>query len=299
MVSPFFSIILPTYNRSHLITKAIESVLAQTYASWELVIVDDGSTDNTKETVALFIDPRIHYIYQQNSERSAARNNGMDRAKGQYICFLDSDDYYLNDHLQHLHQAIEASSFVEAVFITDVTRDEDGKLRKVEHEELSLHPNNVCYILSSTETVIPARIAVHAAILKDYRFNSALRVSEDSELLCRIGARYPFIQVPSHTAVYHLHDDNTSHTSNNPFSGQLSALKIIFANPELKPLIPNQIKNEKLAKCYHGIARYYLFKEQYFKMMKMLVRSIVTYPSAQATKAKLYLVIKYLPALLG
>ena len=222
-VAPFFSVILPTYNRGHLMKKAIESVLAQTYISWELIIVDDGSTDSTKETVYLFNDARIRYIYQPNSERSVARNNGISRAKGQYICFLDSDDYYLNNHLDNLHQAIEASGFREAVFITDVTRDEDGKLKRVEHEPLSLHPNNVCYILSSTETVIPARVSIQAAILKEYRFNVALNVSEDSELLARIGARYPFIQVPFNTAVYHLHNDNTTHKSNNPFSGQLVA----------------------------------------------------------------------------
>ena len=86
-----FSIIIPTYNRAAFLPKAIESVLAQTYTDWELIVVDDGSTDNTREVVAQYNDERIIYIYQENAERSAARNNGISQAKGDFICFMDSD----------------------------------------------------------------------------------------------------------------------------------------------------------------------------------------------------------------
>ena len=80
---------------------AVDSVLNQTYKDWELIVVDDGSTDNTKEIVEEFvkIDKRIKYIFQENKERSAARNNGIKKAKGDWICFLDSDDIY---HMNHL-----------------------------------------------------------------------------------------------------------------------------------------------------------------------------------------------------
>src|SRR5687767_3103747 len=97
--SPFFSIIVPTHNRASLIHTPIESVLRQTFSDWELIMVDDGSTDNTKQVIASYTDPRIRYIHQQDLERSAARNNGIAQAKGQYICFLDDDDYYFPEHL--------------------------------------------------------------------------------------------------------------------------------------------------------------------------------------------------------
>ena len=79
-----FSIILPTYNRGVLISRAIESILYQTYKNWELIIVDDGSTDNTKQIVYNFIkkDNRIKYIFQENNERSAARNNVVNHNQG-------------------------------------------------------------------------------------------------------------------------------------------------------------------------------------------------------------------------
>ena len=73
-MNPLFSIVLPAYNRGDRIGKAIQSVLDQTYSNWELIIVDDGSTDNTKEVCLQYQDPRISYVYQDNAERSAARN---------------------------------------------------------------------------------------------------------------------------------------------------------------------------------------------------------------------------------
>ena len=209
-MNPFFSIILPTHNRAGFIKKAIESVVNQKFQSWELIIVDDGSTDNTKEVVTSFHDSRIIYYYQNNSERSVARNNGISRAKGKYSCFLDSDDYYLNDHLENIYHSAELAEFPKALFMVDVIREENGMLKNVEHEQLENHINNICYILCSKETVIPARVAVHSEILKEYRFNPILNVSEDAELFVRIATKYPFIQVPSNSVVYHLHNHNTT-----------------------------------------------------------------------------------------
>jgi glycosyltransferase involved in cell wall biosynthesis len=92
----FFSVIIPTYNRANLLSTAIDSVLNQTFNDFELIVVDDGSIDGTKELLKEYQekDSRVRYIYQENAERSAARNSGIKNAKGTYICFLDSDDYF-------------------------------------------------------------------------------------------------------------------------------------------------------------------------------------------------------------
>ncbi len=103
---PFFSIIIPTYNRAYCIGNAIQSVVDQIFTDWELIIIDDGSTDNTKSVVESFNDERINYYWQENQERSAARNNGIKMSKGEWICFQDSDDEYLNNHLMILHEGI-------------------------------------------------------------------------------------------------------------------------------------------------------------------------------------------------
>jgi glycosyltransferase involved in cell wall biosynthesis len=99
---------MPTYNQAKYIGEAIQSVLDQTYTYWELIVIDDGSTDSTDDIVANFNDPRIRYVFQTNQGASEARNEGIARTTGEYIAFLDADDLYLPDKLQaqitHLDQ---------------------------------------------------------------------------------------------------------------------------------------------------------------------------------------------------
>ncbi len=101
--TPYVSIIMATYNRAHTIVAAIESVRAQTFRNWELIIVDDGSQDGTLGKVAPFLekDSRIHYIKQENAGQAAARNVGIKTSRGHYVAFIDSDDQYQPDHLKY------------------------------------------------------------------------------------------------------------------------------------------------------------------------------------------------------
>ena len=107
MSSPLFSIIIPTYNRRQLLQRAVESVLSQKYNGWELIIVDDGSVDNTKQYINNIKDDRIQYYYQSNRGESTARNVGLNKSKGKYICFLDSDDELLPDYLNFFFSKIQ------------------------------------------------------------------------------------------------------------------------------------------------------------------------------------------------
>lgn len=108
--TPYFSVVVPTYNRSHLIGPTIRSVLAQTLADFELLVVDDGSTDDTASVVRSFGDPRVRYLPISNRERGAARNHGLRCAVGEYVVFLDSDDEFQPPHLEVLQRAILAQA---------------------------------------------------------------------------------------------------------------------------------------------------------------------------------------------
>src|SRR5262245_50630537 len=90
--APEFTVVLPTFNRSAVLARSIGSVLTQTFKSFEFIIVDDGSTDETRQVVSNLRDPRIQYVFQQNQGPSAARNTGVTIANGKYLTFLDSDD---------------------------------------------------------------------------------------------------------------------------------------------------------------------------------------------------------------
>ena len=99
MTKPLVSIIIPAFNASAWITDAIKSVLEQSYKNWELIIVNDGSTDNTFETASSFKDKRIRVMSQENRGVSAARNSGLAKMNGEYFCFLDADDILPSDSL--------------------------------------------------------------------------------------------------------------------------------------------------------------------------------------------------------
>ena len=143
---PFFSIIIPTYNRAHIIHRPIDSIIAQTFTDWELIIVDDGSTDHTQAIVDSYNDSRIKYIWQENQERSSARNHGIKLAKGEWICFQDSDDEYLPEHLQVLNEGIQTHPEYK-VFRTGLFIFDDGKyIGKIKSNRNYYQPPILSYI---------------------------------------------------------------------------------------------------------------------------------------------------------
>ncbi|WP_176555132.1 glycosyltransferase [Butyricimonas sp. Marseille-P3923] len=98
---PLFSIVIPSYNYAHYIDRCIDSVLEQCYKNWEIIIVDNYSTDNTEEVVKRYADKRIHFIKNHNNGIIAiSRNKGIELAKGEWICFLDADDWWKSDKLE-------------------------------------------------------------------------------------------------------------------------------------------------------------------------------------------------------
>ncbi|HPP11038.1 MAG TPA: glycosyltransferase family 2 protein [Defluviitoga tunisiensis] len=123
------SIIMPTYNCANYIEESIISVIKQTYTNWELIIIDDCSTDNTKEVVNDYLirDSRIKYIrLDVNSGAAIARNKGMEQAKGKYIAFLDSDDLWMKDKLEKQIKFMESNGYAFTC-TTYAQIDEDGK----------------------------------------------------------------------------------------------------------------------------------------------------------------------------
>lgn len=103
----FVSIITPTFNRAYILKNPIQSLLDQSYDRWELLIVDDGSTDTTKELVEGYKDPRIKYFYQKNQGQSAARNKGLEEAQGEWIAYLDSDNELYPEYLTSMIKDLE------------------------------------------------------------------------------------------------------------------------------------------------------------------------------------------------
>lgn len=282
---PYFSIILPTYNRAHLLSKAIESVLAQTFTDWELVIVDDGSTDNTKELVTAYADDRIRYIYQENQERSAARNNGIKQSRGAYICFLDSDDYFLKDKLLRFHEVSHGMETTK-LFYDAMAFEKVGELGPfhlpMKKKEETLHEFLLMNPLGALQLCIPV------AALKQELFNPSLRIGEDVELWLRLADIYEFIAVKSNNTIAVEHDERSvNFYKKNIGLEQRKQLLLIF-KVHSQTTISRKFQKLALSNCYFNIARYFMFKKMYIPSIKWILKSIFVDIKNEQTKHRFY-----------
>ena len=179
------SVIIPTYNRANFILKAIKSVQNQSLHVKEIIVVDDGSTDNTRE---LLKAQNITYIYQDNSGVSSARNQGIKKAKHEWIAFLDSDDIWHKDKIKE-HVSLHVDSPELKASFTDETWIRDGKkINKKKHlkkeEPTFLNSLRTCKIGTST-------FLVHKSLFdKVGLFDETLKVCEDYDLWLRILENY-------------------------------------------------------------------------------------------------------------
>lgn len=122
------SVVIPLYNKADKIERTLKSVFAQTFTDYEIIIVDDGSTDNSSEIVEKFNDARILLIRQKNAGVSAARNRGICEAKGEYIAFLDADDEWLPEYLEEVNSLREEFPYCNAIAINYIHRYQTGKV---------------------------------------------------------------------------------------------------------------------------------------------------------------------------
>jgi len=275
METPYFSIILPTYNRALFLPKAIESVLWQTFTYWELIIVDDGSTDNTKEVVSLYNDTRIKYVFQENKERSAARNHGIDISIGQYICFLDSDDYYKPERLHELHQfLLENNNFIALVY-TDIVFEKENETAFVKEY------TEVCtdiYERIINDIIGTPQVCVHSEILKKNKFNEAYNIAEDLDLWTRIAATYNFVYFKSPSVVAVEHEQRSINNNENNFLKALEVINNIFSNVDLKKIINKNTKQRSLYKIHQKIAAYYEGEKRKAKAVFHFIKSMFYKP---------------------
>src|SRR5262249_17498095 len=118
------SAVVPTYNRAYIVKRAIESMLAQVHAPSEIIVVDDGSLDNTRAVIESY-GQKVRYVHQANAGVSAARNRGIREAKCEWIAFLDSDDYWVPGHLSRIVRAITDTQGAAAVYFADIRWPEE------------------------------------------------------------------------------------------------------------------------------------------------------------------------------
>lgn len=193
-----FSVIIPTYNRENIVPRAIQSVLNQTIQDFEIIVVDDGSKDNTKDVVCNINDSRIRYIFQHNQGSNPARNNGILNAKGEYLSFLDSDDEWMPTMLEKQLEIYNSDINIGVVYsrLNVIAEGED--------EKLFWRPFGVCgdcYADVLTQGYLAPTSVLSAkkeAFDKIGLFDTNLPASQDDDICFRLSKNYRvgFIETP-------------------------------------------------------------------------------------------------------
>jgi glycosyltransferase involved in cell wall biosynthesis len=207
MVQPTFSIVIPTYNRSGFIKKTIESVLTQTFSDYQLIVVDDGSSDNTDEIVKSIADPRVSYHYKDNEERAVARNIGATLSSGRYITFFDSDDLLYENHLATALENIEKYGEPECFHLGYEIKDAvHGS-----SQSITSLPATANDVLLTGNHLSCNGVFLRRDIAERFPFNPdrALSGTEDYELWLRLASRFPFYCDNRVTSIIVQHDSRS------------------------------------------------------------------------------------------
>jgi glycosyltransferase involved in cell wall biosynthesis len=295
------SVIIPAYNRAGLVGETIKSLLAQTLADFEAIVVDDGSTDDTREIMAGFKDPRIRYIYQENAGVSAARNTGIQASGGTYVSFLDSDDVLMVNALELSVTVLEKSpqvafSYGKAYLMDDKQhifgmrhqREKGSCIRdgKEEIKKAILNGNHI-----PTSTIVARRKCLDEVGFFDTSFRGG---SEDFDLWVRLAKTHAVAYIAEPLIVYRVHADSISRTQKLTEIEKNNGIVFnrIFNDAESGGYFSCERTNTYL-RMYLRLAKYACGNRQMAISRKYLVQARRTYPQWFLKRLWMPLVFRY------
>ena len=260
---PFVSVVIPTYNRREYLRDTLESVLAQKFVRFEVVVVDDGSTDGTEELLRRYRN-RIHYIHQENLGAAGARNTGIRMAKGDYLAFMDSGDLAMPDHLQTLYGFLEGhpscamvmgnGAYLEGEFHHRRSIISAGRARRLERD-VSLRE------IFDGRVVRLQGMMVHKACLEKVGLlDESLRISHELDLAFRLIQRHRIGFINREVFLYRKQGGHISGDDEVRSRENLRALdKLTCDYPGAEDLIGRRVLR------YHRAYRHYKLGRSLFK----------------------------------
>ncbi len=252
-----FSVIVPIYNKANTVAAALESIYAQTIKDFEIVLVDDGSTDDVEKAVEPWRSDKLRLIRQENGGVSVARNTGIFHARGEYICFLDADDLWKEDHLETIHGLTE--KYPEAgMFVTsNEVIEPEGKVFRssealkgygadFETDDFLGLLNSTSYGIINTNSVCVRRTVMDR---EDIRFEPGIRIGEDSDVWYRMGLKHKVAISKKETTMYRREYSSATNVSSH-------VQDWIFSRREPELLADGEISEKVKASIVNLIDRY-------------------------------------------
>jgi glycosyltransferase involved in cell wall biosynthesis len=221
MVYPLISVIIPCYNHGRYLHESITSVLSQNYSAVEIVVVDDGSTDTTREIAEQY--NTVKYIYQDNQGLSAARNKGIRYSSGQYLVFLDADDWLLPKALER--NAYYLRQNPELAFVSGGHDKVYVDRNYTKHHTQEVAVNHYCQLLERNYISMIASVMYQRWAFDEFNYDPTLKACEDYDLYLRIARMYPVAHHTHRIAAYRIHSNNMSLDIPLMLSTALKALK--------------------------------------------------------------------------
>ena len=296
--APYFSVVIPAYNAAHFISDALKSVFAQTVNDYEIIVINDGSSDTAE--LEKVLEPylnNITYIRRANGGPGAARNTGILAAKGEFIAFLDSDDQWVETHLAEMRESLQRDPTLDLVYGDAVNFGDSGKegvttMHANPSEGLATFESLVlckCSVVGSTV------VARRQALIDTGLFDESFVQGEDFDLWARLAYRGGRIDYRKHVhARRRIHKNNLTLDVVGSFGGQARALRKFMKELDLPPGLRKGMERE-LEKCDAAIAlekcKQQLVARRYEEAVFELERANAAYRSP-----KLQLVIYLLQA---
>ena len=253
LMNPKVSICIPTYNRRDYLKETLDSVFAQTYKDYEVVIVDDGSTDGTEEMIKSS-GYKVRYHRQANAGDAAARNKLIELAEGKYIAFIDSDDLLMPDSVERMVKASESAGEDVVVYGPYLRIDQVGNITGRSNRRLysgfitkQLFEN---ILVHSCGSLFPKRILEEVG-----GFNRKLAVCSDYDLWLRLSLRYIFIALDEPTFKRRRHSGNLSFRSSDKQIVELRVLEDFYYNKGGAKQIPQNIAEKRFSRAEYRIAK--------------------------------------------
>jgi glycosyltransferase involved in cell wall biosynthesis len=285
-----FSIIIPTYNRARFIQKTVASALDQGYRNFEVIVVDDGSTDNTAEVIRGIDSPKLKYVRITNSERGAARNHGIDLATGDYVTFLDSDDMLFGNYLSNAREKLVDNNY--PAFFHQAYELRDQEMRVLYNRKV---PKNDIQFLIKGNDLSCLGIFIRRDLTGKFRFNEDrnLSGSEDWELWLSISANFGLCSDSTVCSALIVHSARSvlSYDEHKLEMRKNLALKYAFKDPKVVEVF-GKFRRRIEAYCDTYISLHLVLAGENKKGLRYLAHSFRSYPPS-IIERRFFAIVKY------